>query len=124
MKDFQTLTGGNPMKANPKLTALNVELAQVESEIEKLLNTLMGANAILLSYANSKIEELDAKRQSLEKAIADMSVDAVSPEQINKISVYLNNWDTIGFDDRRLVVDGLISSIKATSEGVDISWKF
>ena len=112
------------MKANPKLTALNVELAQVESEIEKLLNTLMGANAILLSYANSKIEELDAKRQSLEKAIADMSVDAVSPEQINKISVYLNNWDTIGFDDRRLVVDGLISSIKATSEGVDISWKF
>lgn len=64
MADFQTLTGGNPTKANPKLIALNVELAQVEAEIEKLLNTLTGANAVLLSYANNRIEELDAKRQS------------------------------------------------------------
>jgi site-specific DNA recombinase len=42
MAEFQTLTGGNSTKANPKLTALNVELAQVEAEIEKLLNTLTG----------------------------------------------------------------------------------
>ena len=34
-----------------------MELARVEDEIEKLLNTLTGANAVLLSYANSKIEE-------------------------------------------------------------------
>ena len=33
---------------NPKLTALNMELARVEDEIEKLLNTLTGANAVLL----------------------------------------------------------------------------
>jgi len=62
MDDFQTLTGGNPAKTNPKLTALNVEFAQVEAEIEKLLNTLTKANAVLLSYANSRIEELDTKR--------------------------------------------------------------
>ena len=120
---FQTLTGGNPAKANPKLTALNVELAQVESEIEKLLNTLTGANAVLLSYANGKIEELDARRQTLAKAIADMSAEAVSPEHMKRISGYLNDWDNIGFEDRRLVVDGLISNIKATSENVQIEWK-
>ena len=44
------------MKANPKLTALNVELLQVEAEIEKLLDTLSGTNATLLAYANTKIE--------------------------------------------------------------------
>ena len=120
---FQTLTGGNPAKANPKLTALNVELAQVESEIEKLLNTLTGANAVLLSYANGKIEELDARRQTLAKAIADMSAEAVSPEQMKRISGYLNDWDNIGFEGRRLVVDGLVSNIKATSENVQIEWK-
>jgi hypothetical protein len=123
MAEFQTLTGGNPAKANPKLTALNVELAQVEAEIEKLLNTLTGANAILLSYANDKIEELDAKRQSLTKAIADMNAKTVSPEHIERISGYLENWDGIGFEDRRLVVDGLISVIRATSENVQIEWK-
>ncbi|WP_157102314.1 hypothetical protein [Cloacibacillus porcorum] len=39
----------------------------MENEIESLPNTLTGANAVLLAYANSKIEELDAKRQQLMK---------------------------------------------------------
>ena len=124
MAEFETLTGGNPTKANPKLTALNVELAQVETEIDKLLDTLMGASATLLSYANRKIEELDAKRQSLTKAIADMSAEAVSPEHIKRISGYLNDWDGISFEDRRDVVDGLISTIHATSDNFKIEWKF
>jgi len=124
MESFKTLTNGNPTKANPKLTALNVELAQVEAEIGKLLDTLTGANAILLSYANGKIEELDAQRQSLTKAIADMNAQTVSKEQINRISGYLNNWDNISFEDRRLAVDALITVIKATREDAHISWKF
>ena len=123
MNEFQILTGGNPEKANPKLTALHVELAQIEAEIDALLNTLTGANAVLLSYANGKIEELDAKRQSLTKAIADMSAEAISPEHMERISGYLETWDSIDFEDRRLVVDGLISVIKATSESVLIEWK-
>jgi hypothetical protein len=123
MDEFQTLTGGNPQRANPKLTALNVELLQVEAEIEKLLDTLSGANAALLSYANTKIEELDEKRQSLTKAIADMSAEAVSPEHIQKISGYLQDWDNVSFEDRRLVVDGMISNMKATGENLQIAWK-
>jgi len=123
MAEFQTLTGGNPTKANPKLTALNVELLQVEAEIEKLLDTLTGANATLLSYANAKIEELDEKRQSLTKAIADMSAETVSPEHIKRISGYLQDWDNISFEDRRLVADGMISKIQATGEKLQIAWK-
>jgi len=123
MSEFQTLTACKSSKVNPKLTALNVELAQVETEIEKLINTLTGANSILLSYANSKIEELDAKRQSLVKAIADMKASILSPEHANSISGYLRNWDNASFEDRRLVVDGLISRIDATSESVLIEWK-
>ena len=123
LREFQTLTGGNPSKANPKLTAYHVELAQVESEIEKLLDTLTGANAVLLSYANSKIEELDTKRQSLMKAIADMTAETFSPQQLDRISGYLADWDNVDLEDRRFVIDGLIYQIKATSECVDIDWK-
>lgn len=61
LKDFKTLTGRKKAaKISPKLAAKRLELAQVESEIEKLLDTLTGASPVLLSYANSKIEELDA----------------------------------------------------------------
>ena len=123
LRDFQTLTGGGEGKANPKLTALKVELARVENEIEKLLNTLIGANPTLLSYANTKIEKLDNERQRLSKGIADLSAEEVSPEAIVKIAEYLDHWDEVAFEDKRQVADGMISSIRANSEAVNISWK-
>ena len=123
LREFQTLTGGNPKRANPKLTAFHVELAQVEAEIEKLLDTLTGANAVLMSFANSRIEELDKRRQSLMKAIADMTAETVSPKRLDQISDYINNWENIAIEEKQFVVDGLISQIKATSELVDIDWK-
>ena len=122
LSEFQTLTAKRE-KVNPKLTALNMELARVEDEIEKLLNTLTGANAVLLSYANSKIEELDTHRQALTKEIAALSAETMSPEQIERLSVYLNQWKEIDFEDRRQVADGLISQIRATDEHVSIEWK-
>ena len=121
-KDFQILHGREE-KVNPKLTAYQVELAQVEAEIEKLLDTLTGANATLLAYANKKIEELDTRRQTISKAIADLSVETISPQQIKKLSYYLDNWENIDFDDKRKAADGLISTIKATSDRVQIEWK-
>lgn len=121
-KDFQILHGREE-KVNPKLTAYQVELVQVEAEIEKLLDTLTGANATLLAYANKKIEELDTRRQTISKAIAELSVETISPQQIKKLSYYLDNWESIDFDDKRKAADGLISTIKAPSDRVQIEWK-
>lgn len=122
LADFQTLTAKRG-KVNPKLTALNVELAQVEAEIEKLLNTLTGANAVLLSYANSKIEELDTQRQALIKDIAALSAETMSPQQVELLADHLDNWSGVDFEDRRQVADGLISQIRATCDHVAIEWK-
>jgi len=123
LQDFQTLTGGNSKKASPKMTALTVKLAQVDAEIEKLLDNLTGANKTLISYANSRIDELDARRQALTKAIADMRVATLSPEHAKSIPGYLANWENISFEDKRLVVDSLIAKINATSESIQIEWK-
>ena len=123
LDEFKKLTHGSFVKANPKMTALNVELAQIDKDIESLLNTLTGANPILLVYANSRIEELDEKRQSLLKEIAEVQMMSVSPDNVRSISDYLDNWDSLEFDDRRLVVSGLISRIQATSESMKIEWK-
>lgn len=123
MDEFRTVTNGDSAKANTKLTAHKVELAQVETEIEKLFTSLTGANAVLMSYTNSMIEELDAKRQSLMKTIADMTAGAVSPNKLNQISGYLNDWENVDITDRQFVVDGLINQINITSETVKIEWK-
>ena len=111
---------GGEEKANPKITSYQVELAQVEAEIEKLLDTLTGANA---TYANKKIEDLDNRRKTLSKAIADLSVETLSSQQIELLSGYLDDWENISFEDKRKAADGLISSISATSDYVKIEWK-
>ena len=123
MSQFESLIGGNEDRVDPRITALQIELAKVDEEIEKLLDTLSGANPILLSYANSKIEALDTKRQNLVKEIADLSAEVMSPRQIRELSNHIHNWENISFEDRRKVVDGLITQIRATSEYVQIEWK-
>ena len=72
---------------------------------------------------NSKIEELDGRKQELVKKIAELSVDTISPEQVKEISGYLDTWEEVNFDDKRRVVDLMISAIYATSESINIVWK-
>ena len=74
-------------------------------------------------YANKKIEDLDNRRKTLSKAIADLSVETLSSQQIELLSGYLDDWENISFEDKRKAADGLISSISATSDYVKIEWK-
>ena len=50
-------------------------------------------------------------------------METVSPEQVKEISGYLDTWDDVDFDDKRRVVDLMISAIYATSESIHIVWK-
>ena len=124
LASYKTLTGRKKAaNANPKIAALQVELAHVNGEIEKLVDSLTGANNVLLSYVNVKIAELDGRKQELVKQIAELTVEAISPEQVNQISGYLDTWDNVSFDDKRRVVDLMITTVAATSDSLNITWK-
>ena len=123
-ESHKTLTGRKKAaKGNPKITTLQVDLAQVDSEIEKLVDSLTGANNVLLSYVNVKIVELDSRKQALVKEIADLTVNTISPEQVQQISGYLDTWETVSFDDKRRVLDLLVTTVEAISEKMKITWK-
>ena len=36
---------------------------------------------------------------------------------------YLNTWDNVSFDDKRRVVDLMITTVAATSDSLNITWK-
>ena len=95
----------------------------MDSEIEKLVDSLTGANNVLLSYVNVKIAELDGRKQELVKQIAELTVEAISPEQVNQISGYLDTWDNACFDAKRRVVDLMITTVAARSDSLNITWK-
>ena len=83
---------------------------------KSLLDTLTGANATLLAYANKKIVELDTRHQTISKAIAELCVETISSQQIKKLSYYLDNWDSIDFDDKRKAADSPDKIIAALRE--------
>ena len=89
----------------------------------RLLDTLSGANPLLLQYANTRIKELDAERQKQLRLVADLTANSVSASQIDSITGYLDDWESVNFDDKCKVVDILISQIDATSESVTVHWK-
>ena len=121
---FKTLTGRKKTsKVNPKLTAKQLELAKIESEIEKLVESLAAAGTTLVSYVNAKVEELDMRRQSLAKEIAVLTLDTIPSAQVNTISDYLDDWEHVSFEDKQKVMDSLITRVRATSESVEIEWK-
>jgi hypothetical protein len=123
LQEFQMLTASGKSAVNPKMTALKVELVKIENEIEKLLNSLLGANDILISFANTKAAELYARKQALIKELADLSNAEVSPDHMLRIAELLNNWDDSGIEDKREVGDSLIARINATSENITVEWK-
>lgn len=124
LASYKTLTGRKKAaKANPKIAALQVDLAHVDGGIEKLVDSLTGANNVLLSYVNVKIAELDGRKQELLARIAELAVEAISPEQVSQISGYLDTWENISFDDKRRVVDLVITTVAATSDSLNITWK-
>ena len=49
--------------------------------------------------------------------------DAVPMEKMESISGYLDDWENVSFEDKRQVVDALITVIRATNEKVEIEWK-
>ena len=124
LRAFHILHGGDKTAVNPKITGLKVELAQVEAEIQKLLESLMGANDILITYANTKIAELDSRKQMIVAQLADYAVQEVSPEGMVRISELLDDWENADINDKRVVVNALIGKIRATSENVEIVWNF
>ncbi|TDA20833.1 hypothetical protein E1963_14520 [Extibacter muris] len=118
LDSYKTLTDRKKAaKANPKIAALQVELADVDREIEKLVDSLTGANNVLLSYVNVKITELDGRKQELLTRIAELTVEAIRPEQVSQISCYLDTWDIVSFDNKQRVV--YISYASRTQQGHD-----
>jgi hypothetical protein len=58
-----------------------------------------GANDVLISCVNVKISDLDARKQTLAKGIAELAADGVSSDRMLRIPELPDNWGEAGMDD-------------------------
>lgn len=120
--EFDVLSGRIERKDNPRLTELKIKEQKLTDEIDSLMDKVQSANSVLMEYINKRILELDTERNNIQYEIRQLSV-ASAPNDLDTIRDYMERWDDLSFDDKRTVVDMLISSVKVTKETVDITWK-
>ncbi len=123
IREMQMPLGYATAQEHPKIQALSQELDQVETQIEHMLTALAGASDTLVSYVDMKVAELDRSRQEIVDEITIRSTQVATPERLEYILAHLGDWAGASFEDRRLVLDGLVSIIKATDCSVEIQWK-
>lgn len=121
LAEFETLRKKQGSRANPELTTVKVELAQVEEEISSLMSKIASADTVLSRYIGNRINELDARKQELSKQIDELSKHKET--DYTEINNHLTMWEELSFDDKRQVVDQLILVIYATSDSIKIEWR-
>ena len=121
MAQFKTLRRCKGNYINPELTALNVQLTQVETEIGSLMDRLSAADDTLFRYISGRVKELDGKKQELMKCISELKLHKEA--YYTEIYNHLTMWDELSFNDKRQTVDQLIRVIYATSDSIKIEWR-
>lgn len=109
-------------KTDPKVTQLQIKEKRVDAEIESLLEKVSQANDTLMNYINNRIEELDKQRGKIQNDICELTQTGIGADA-DVVNDYLTKWEQLTLDDKRSVVDILISKISATKESVVIEWK-
>lgn len=85
--------------------------------------TVAASRCLSLTISAWNVAELDVRKQELLARIAELTVEAISPEQVSQISGYLDTWENVSFDNKRWVMDLMITTIAATSDSLNITWK-
>ena len=75
------------------------------------------------AFESSVLTHKKEQQIKIANEIAKLSADAVPMEKMESISGYLDDWENVSFEDKRQVVDALITVIRATNEKVEIEWK-
>lgn len=124
LRAFATLRAGEREPENPQIHTLHVKLEQLSGEIEKLMDKVADADGVLMGYIQKRISELDAQAEQYRQALRELSpLESREKRNVSELRNYMDQWEELSFDDKRAVVDQLISRITANQSGCEITWK-
>ena len=124
LSEFESLTAPPQKRENPRMRELSAKVEQIEIEIGKLLNRVADADSVLMGYINARVKELHNQASEMKREIGELApLDNQNKPNIKEIRDCMQNWDELEFDDKRAVVDQLITKIKASQETCEIIWK-
>lgn len=129
-RDPSIINGLNKRQNNTsdnKETIINNRIAEIVKQTDKLMD-LYQIGSIPLSSISSRLEPLQKERELLERDINDLkarNTPDLSETDAKKILKSVHSVFEKGtIDEKRLLVNKLISKINILSNGIEIFWKF
>lgn len=105
-----------------ELNKLYIEIAKIDSEIEKLVEKILLANDVVMNYINEKIATLDKKKNKLYSEVA--KIDSKSKDNIGVQGVLkdVEDFNLLDFDSKKFFAKTLINKIFITDDEIKIDW--
>lgn len=122
LKEFKKLSVQQQKKCVPEINMLNIKKLEVEKKIDSLVKRIAEADDVLFNYINDEVKKLTVEKKEINLKIDELNL--CSDIYTKSIEKHLQNWSRLSFDDKRRVVDIFIKTIRATSEKVEIEWRF
>lgn len=113
---------------NKQIIKLETEIEKIDHEINIVMQNLASQQieAITMMYINKKLASLDNQKTQYLEQIEQLQNDKTSQFNSNKFAELTNvmsTWNNMSFDDKRNVIELLISKIIVYSDKIEIQWK-
>lgn len=119
LKGFTSLSQ-EERKVDPRINKLKIKLAQLDKEIDNLVNRAEHADGLLFKRINEKVGSLDSERKDLEAELL-LLTDTIN--DMSRIDNFVDEWDITCFEDRQLVVDALVRVVYIADGAIEIAWR-
>ena len=123
--DIRSEKSNNQSNIN-KIDIIKNQIENIDDQISRFMD-LYGLGTFTIEQVTSKITPLNEEKKALEKELSTMNVDydGMTEEEVFEIVSSFNDIVARGdLDEKRLLVESLISYIELDEDDVYIHWKF
>lgn len=122
IKDMNISNLNEKQKENNQINTLKLQILEIETQIDNLINQIATSNNIVIEYINKKITELDENKKELTKKIEQISTDDTKVD-VEFLKTEIEKWDKINLENKKIIAQQVIDKILITNDTIDIVWK-
>lgn len=102
---------------------LSERMSDIDKQIDQLLNNITDADTTVMKYINRKITELDKERTIISERINTLKKNKESNnKKSEKITSAMDKWDSLNFDEKRCVIELMVSKVNMYVDTMEIIW--
>ncbi|MDC4241829.1 recombinase family protein [Clostridium tertium] len=123
LKELSEIKINTEVKQNRKVNEIKIQISKIDEDINKIMEKLLEANNIVMSYINKKIQELDEQKKIL---YAKMQKENNSDDNLKSIKEVIEkaiDFESLSFENKKDVVKLLIDKVEIADTKVKITWR-